>query len=243
MSTPVARGTLAGRRVVVTRAAEDAGELEALLSARGATPVRFPCIAFEDGPDLERIVQRVRERPDLVVVSSPHAARRLVELIGEISSPLAAVGAATAALLPGNVTVPEAGAGAEALLTALAPRVRGKRVLLPRAEQGTPALADGLRHAGAIVEELTLYRTVTPRTADLTALRGADAVTFASGSAVRGFVQLAGVAEANRCAVACIGASTARDALAAGIRVDAQGNEGLADLCDAVALAVLARKG
>lgn len=237
------RGPLDGKRVVVTRAAEEAGELEALLRERGAVPVRFPCLAFEDGPDLDRIVQLVQEGVDLIVISSPHAARRLLSLIGETSIPFAAVGAATAALLPGEVVVPGSGAGAAALLLELAPRVRGKRVLVPRAEQGTPALVDGLAAAGAIVEALTLYRTVTPTAADLDALEGADAIAFASGSAVRGFVALAGAAAARNCAVVCIGGSSAAAARAAGIRVDAMGGEGLVELCDSLALAVSACKG
>lgn len=236
-------GPLEGKRVVVTRAAEEAGELEELLRERSAVPVRFPCIAFEDGPDLAQIVQNVRGGPDLMVVSSPHAARRLLELIGRTSIPFAAVGRATAALLPGEVIVPRSGAGAAALLAELAPRVRGKRVLVPRAERGTPALVEGLKAAGAIVEALTLYRTVTPRTADLKVLAGADAISFASGSAVRGFVALAGAEVARNCAIACIGGSTAGEAHAAGIRIDALGGDGLVELCDALALAVSARKG
>ena len=249
--------SLAGKRVVVTRAAEESAELEELVRARGAEPVRFPCIAFEDGPDLERIAESLHNQPDFVVVSSPHAARRLLDLIGRTSPAgaaaligrtsemprFAAVGAATAALLPGNVVVPKAGAGAEALLAELEPLVRGKRVLVPRAERGTPALINGLNHAGASVEVFTLYRTVAPRTADLSTLEGADAVSFASGSAVRGFVQLAGAAAANRLATACIGGSTAGEAAAAGIRIDAFGAEGLEGLCDALALALSARKG
>ena len=236
-------GPLDGKRVIVTRAAEEAGELEALLRERHAVPVRFPCIAFEDGPDLAQIVQKVREGPDLIVLSSPHAARRFLELVGPTRIPFAAVGQATAALLPGEVVVPRTGAGAEALLAELAPRVRGKRILLPRAGRGTTALLDGLRAAGALVEALTLYRTVIPPTADPALLDGAHALSFASGSAVRGFVALAGAAAAQTCAVACIGTTTAQEALAAGIRVDAQGGDGLVQLCDALALAVSARKG
>ena len=234
---------LEGKRVLVTRAAEEASELEALLRERAAIPVRFPCIAFEDGPNLAEIVQSIQRGPDLIVVSSPHAARRLLDLMGRTSIPFAAVGQATAALLPGEVMVPRGGSGAAALLAQLAPLVRGKRVLLPRAEQGTSALESGLRAAGALVEALVLYRTVTPRSADLTALDGADALSFASGSAVRGFVALAGAAAARNCAVACIGASTAEEARAAGIRVDAQGGDGLPQLCDALSLAVRARRG
>jgi uroporphyrinogen-III synthase len=232
---------LSGKRVLVTRAAEEAGELEELLRARGAVPVRFPCIAFEDGPDLERIREAMLQHPDFVVVSSPHAARRLLELAPPARLKFAAVGEATARLLPGEVVVPRHGAGAEALLEVLAPMVKGKRVLVPRAEKGTPALVAGLEKAGAQVEVRILYKTVTPRTADTSALDAVDVVSFASGSAVRGFLALAG--RPPDCAVACIGASTAAEAKKAGIRVDAYADGGLPELCDALALAVHARKG
>ena len=238
--------TLAGVRVLVTRAAEDAPELESLLRERGAIPVRLPCIAFEDGPDAARIASVVRERrADLVVVASPHAARRLLALCGPLTVPLAAVGAATAQELAGDVLVPTRGVGAEALVSELRGRVHGKRVLVARAEGGNPALVDGLRAAGAQVEALTLYRTVPARVADaegLAALRDSrvDAIAFASGSAARGLAALAG--PDTSAAVACMGRKCAEEARAAGFRVDAVAAGGLAELCDAVALAVQKRK-
>jgi len=240
---------LSGLRVLVTRAAEDAPELEALLRERGATPVRMPCIAFEDGPDKARIAAAIRNgEADLVVVASPHAARRLLALCGAIDVPLAAVGAATASELQGEVLVPRQGTGAEALLQDLRGRVQGLRVLVPRAEGGNPGLVDGLRDAGARVEALTLYRTVTASRAApaaLLALRegAVEAISFASGSAARGFVALAGAAAAGPAAVACMGKQCAQEAAAAGFQVDAVADGGLAELCDAVALAVRVRKG
>ena len=240
--------TLAGLRVLVTRAEEDAPELEALLRERGAEPVRMPCIAFEDGPDLDRICSWVKDAEvDLVVVASPHAARRLVALCGEIRVPLAAVGAATARELPGDALVPGEGTGAEALLRHLRGQVSGRRVLVPRAEGGNPALVHGLRAAGAQVEALTLYRTVTARRAAPAGLRaladGAiDAITFASGSAAHGFAELAGAASVGRAGVACLGKQAADEARKASIRVDAVADGGLIELCDAAALAVRVRK-
>ncbi len=240
--------TLAGLRVLVTRAAEDAPELEALLRERGAAPVRMPCIAFEDGPDVARIAAKVRSgQADLIVVSSPHGARRLRAVCGPIRGPIAAVGAATARELPGDVLVPREGVGADALVRELGARVAGQRVLLPRAEEGNPALADGLRAAGARLEELVLYRTVTAPKAEPAALRalgegGIDAIAFASGSAARGFVALAGVKAQGRAAVACMGRRCAEDARGAGLRVDAVADGGLGELCEAVALAVRVRK-
>ena len=52
MSAPGAdAGRLAGRRIVITRAAEQAGQLRALLEAEGATVVEVPTIAVADPPD------------------------------------------------------------------------------------------------------------------------------------------------------------------------------------------------
>jgi uroporphyrinogen-III synthase len=240
--------TLAGLQVLVTRAFEDAPELEALLRERGAAPVRMPCIAFEDGPDAARIAALVRSKQvDLIVVSSPHAARRLLALCGPIALPLAAVGDATARELDGEVIVPRKGTGADALLSELRGRLPGRRVLVPRAEGGNPALVDGLRAVGAQVEALTLYRTVPAREADpatLAALREGkiDAISFASGSAARGFAALAGAPSAAGAAVACMGQQCASEARKAGLHVDAVADGGLAELCDAVALAVRVRK-
>jgi len=241
--------TLAGARVLVTRAAEDAPELEDLLRERGAVPLRMPCIAFEDGPDTARIASVLRERQaDLIVVASPNAARRLLALHGAQGVPFAAAGAATARELPGDVIVPRAGVGADALVREIGGRVRGKRVLVARGEGGNPALVEGLRAAGAIVEACTLYRTVTAKKADPEALRAlregqVDAIAFASGSAARGFAALAGAASAERSAVACMGRQCAGEARKAGLRVDAVADGLLPELCDAVALALRAGKG
>ncbi len=221
-------------KVLVTRAEEDCAPLEELLRARGFEPVRLPCIAIEE------LAFELPHDPDFVVVASPHAARRLR---GDFPrARFAAVGSATAAALGrADVLVPAAGAGADALLEMLAPLVRGKTVLLPRAEEGNPALPAQLEAAGARVIAVALYRTVAATRADpavLALLRAGaiDAVAFASGSAAHGFVALAGAAAAPR--VACMGRVCAEEAQRAGLRVDAVADGGLAALCDAVAAAL-----
>jgi uroporphyrinogen-III synthase len=231
-------------RVLVTRALEDCAELEEMLRARGAEPLRLPCIAFEDAADAAEVARLVRGA-DLVVVSSPHAAHRLQALCPDLDkTKLAAVGEATARILPGNALTPRSGTGAQALLEELGTSVRGKRILLPRAQRSTKALAAGLRTAGASVEDFVLYKTVVPERADPRALRALQdglvhAITFASGSAVRGFVQLVGARSAERSAIACLGATAAGAALAAGLVPDWRGEgEGLGELCDGVGVAV-----
>ncbi|HEY2028199.1 MAG TPA: uroporphyrinogen-III synthase [Myxococcales bacterium] len=243
---------LEGKRVLVTRAAEDCAELEELLRERGAAPVRMPCIAFEDAPDAAD-VGRAMEKADLVVVSSPHAARRLRALCPDLARrPLAAVGDATAKELhagadsAGRVRVPKSGGGAQALVEELGSSIQGKRVFVPRAERGTPALTAGLRAAGAVVQEFVLYKTIVPRSADPAIVRDLHAgfvhlITFLSGSAVRGFVQLVGAHSGVRGGVACLGASAREEAIAAGFRpVFCGRGEGLSELCDGLALAVTA---
>ena len=224
------------RTVLVTRASEDCSPLEVLLRARDLVPVAMPCI------ELQALDAEVPSDVDFVVVASPHAARHLAPHLGRLTrARFAAVGAGTAEALPfRDVIVPSAGAGADALLDVLGPLVHGKRVLLPGAEQGNPALPAQLAALGAEVVPVALYRTRTASVADPQALAflrvgGIDAIAFASGSAARGFVALAGAGAASPCAVVCMGTLCAAEARKAGLRVDRESGGGLADLADAIA--------
>lgn len=257
--------TGASWRVLVTRAREDFAALASILEARGATAVALPCIEIRDPSDLfalDAVVARLRagEAFDLVVLASPHAARRFVAALGvPPSSPVAAVGEATAqalrALGVAVAAAPDDGGGAEALLAALGGAMggslAGRRLLLPRAEEATPDLADGLRARGAAVETVALYKTVAPEVADaegMAALRAGriDAIAFASGSAAKGFVKLLGTEAgplAARCAIACIGQSTASVVRGLGLQVDAVGSGTLPSLVEAIERAGQAHRG
>ncbi len=234
------------KKVLVTRAEQDCAPLELLLRARGFEPVRMPCIAIEE------LAFELPSHPDFVVVASPHAARRLRGRFP--GARYAAVGEATAAALGlPDVLIPSSGAGADALLHRLAPLVRGKTVFLPRAEEGNSALPAQLEAAGARVLAVALYRTVAASRADPSVLAllntGAiDVAAFASGSAARGFVALAGAVVAAAAAVgqpalrvACMGRLCAEEAHKLGLRVDAVADGGLPSLCDAVEAALSAR--
>ena len=112
----------------------------------------------------------------------------------------AAVGEATANALRARGVEPSfvPGTSNGASLGAAMPDVEGKRVALVRAATAAPDLPEVLRRRGALVEEVTAYRTVegpdSSREPIRTALADPDlaAVVFASGSAVRGFATLAG---------------------------------------------------
>ena len=149
---------------------------------------------------------------------------------------VAAIGPATAEALAerGIVAdvVPEEYV-AEAVVEALRPHIGpGESVLVPRAEGAHPELVEGLRAAGAEVDEVTLYRAAIPETAPAEALSllrdGAiDIVTFTSSSTVRNLAaMLNGHIETLRGPrVACIGPITAKTAEELGLRVDVVASE------------------
>jgi uroporphyrinogen-III synthase len=250
---------LRGKRVLVTRAAEDRGALDDLLAARGAVPVPLPCIEFApplDRAPLDAVLQRLRGGtfPHAVVLASAHAVDRFVAELRSAgvdpagalrASVVAVAGQGTAQRLASlgiRARVPDQGVGAEALAAMLAAGIAGKHVLVPRAEGGNPGLVDRLRASGALVEAVTLYRTATPKAPDpagALALRegSIDAVAFASGSAARGFAQLFGADAAmlaSRCRVACMGRACAAEAAACGLPVDATADGGFAELVDSI---------
>jgi uroporphyrinogen III methyltransferase / synthase len=105
------------------------------------------------------------------------------------------------------------------------PDVEGKRVVLVRASAAATDLPNRLRERGAIVTEVTAYRTVEAPAASAEPLRAAlmdpdlAAVVFASGSAVRGFVRLGGSA---RLAAITIGPHTSATAREHGFQVIAE---------------------
>ena len=110
--------------------------------------------------------------------------------------------------------------------------LEGARVLLPRADIGSPELAQGLEALGARVDYLSLYRTQAPhssREKAVEALSGGniDVATFTSSSTVRNLVELldGDVQLLQRPVVACIGPVTAQTATDLGVRVDVVGPE------------------
>jgi uroporphyrinogen III methyltransferase/synthase len=224
------RQPLFGKRVLLTRQLQQAGEWCRALEAAGACPVVVPMIQtrpLRDGRALSAAFARLASYDWLVAASANAlrelgaAARELDVELGKLRARCACVGEASAAAARALGLLPEAtpGGDAAALLAWLAERDtwRGRSVLLPRAERGGETLARGLRDLGARVDELALYRT-EPAPFDAAELRrelaaGAfGALCFASPSAARHFAEgvgAEGVAAAGRAVVVAIGPVTA----------------------------------
>jgi uroporphyrinogen III methyltransferase/synthase len=216
---------LFGRRVVVTRAREQASELHGRLAALGAEVVELPTITIEPLPV---DVPAGLAGADWLVVTSTNAVDRVAAGVRDARDlggvRVAAVGPGTAERLRATLAVvadllPERNSG-EGLVAAF-PAGPG-RVFVPQAEGARAAVADGLRAKGWDVDAVASYRTVAApvdeRTVDRA--READAITFTSSSTVTNFLAAAG-RESLPASVVCIGPSTADTAREHGITVTA----------------------
>lgn len=213
---------LGGRRVVVTRPREQAADLVAELARLGAEVAVVPLVAvelFSPSPELDELLERGEH--EWVVFTSANAVRAVGERIRRSRARAAAVGPTTAeelhALGVRPSFVPERFAAA-AIADGLGP-LRGTRVLLPQSEIAAPDLARELRTRGAVVDAVTVYRTVAlePGPDEVATLRSADAVLLASGSAARALA--AAVVPREETLLVCIGPSTAEAARSAGLGV------------------------
>jgi len=230
---------LFGRRVVVTRAREQASELVSKLDALGAECVEVPAIEVReaaDGGDELRRVARELAGYDWVVLTSPNGARALLVALRTQGldarafggCKVAAIGPGTAdALAAGNVLVDLVPPQfvAESLVEAFPDAPRGGRdpgrVLLARAAQARDVLPDGLRARGWVVDVVEAYRTMAAPLDDerRSSLAAADVITFTSSSTVTRFLDAAGP-ESLPPVVAAIGPITAATAREHGVRVD-----------------------
>jgi uroporphyrinogen III methyltransferase / synthase len=231
--------SLAGARVVVTRAAEQGAPVARLLANRGATVIVMPLIAIgapSSWRDLdEGIARATRGEYEWVVFASVNAVEKFFgrgrdaeRALG--ASKVAAVGPSTAAALEkhgARVDLVPNPHTARAVAESLG--AGPGRVLFPRVERG-PALPEAFVAGRWEVDEVAAYRNLpAPRGPEHdTAENGAfDVIVFMSPSAVDAFVSsvawtglgLAPGDERPR-TVACIGPTTAARARERGLRAD-----------------------
>ncbi len=193
--------SLDGKRVLVTRAAHQAGKLSEGLRALGIEPVEVAVIEIcppLDFAPLDRAL-RALSNYDWLVLTSANTVLRFFDRAAAIGLDLsatsnlkvAAVGESTAAAARDAglavALVPESYI-AESLAKSLAEQSRGKKVLLARAAIARDVIPDALRAAGATVDVVDAYRNVMPEAAPALlreALKnGIAAAAFTSSSTV-----------------------------------------------------------
>lgn len=217
------------KRVVVTRAANQATSFCERLTALGARPIRFPTIRLEpmrDGMQLQRALNGLSNY-DRVVFTSVNGVRftwAALQTRWPHNVRTIAIGPATAEALRRKEVEPEFVPDeftAERIAVGL-DHVAGQKILLLRAQKANPVLADVLRARQADVTEVAAYRTLmnTPDQSAFAALMaGFDILTFTSSSTVEGFTAI-GKPPPDHVVIACIGPVTASTARRRGYRVD-----------------------
>lgn len=248
------RMPLFGKRVLVTRAREQASELAQLIEDLGGEPVEFPVIATrppsreEARRSLQDALGRL-EIYDWVIFTSVNGVdyffRHLREQGADIralhKARIVAVGPKTAeALQERGLTIEELPQRyqAEGIFEALAPSLRpGQHVLLPRGDLARAWLPERLREAGLFPVEAQTYETVITDENDeevLELLRNRDIhiITFTSSSTVTNLLAVLRRMGVDRPAellagidIACIGPVTAQTAAEAGLRVTVTASE------------------
>ena len=217
---------LFGKRIVVTRTREQAGELSKALRDLGADVVELPTIRIEHPEDKIGFAEMVTHAHeyDWLVFTSPNGVTRFFDAFyasyddaRSLGHPrIAAIGTGTAKkihdyrfavdLLPTRFV-------AEGLIDAFKKdSIENQTILWVRAAESRDVIYDGLTALGAIVDECIAYRTV-PETGDPTGAiarlteQGADLITFTSGSTVDHFFAL-GLAWPEGCVAGSIGPVT-----------------------------------
>lgn len=200
---------LAGRHIVVTRPADQAGHLAEAIGLAGATAVLFPVLAIYDIDDprpLLDIAARLDEF-DLAVFVSPNAVNKaLTRVLRRRQWPVhlraAAMGQTSERELARfgvtEIIAPRLRFDSEALLEL--PELRemaGKRVVVFRGDSGRDLLGDTLTQRGAGVEYVTCYRRGKPDLDSAPLLRlwaghQLDAILITSSEGLRNLAEMLG---------------------------------------------------
>lgn len=198
---------LFGRRVAVTQTRERSGELTGRLRELGAEVFEFPTVRIESEPAADRIDVAPY---DWIVLTSVNGVDYLFDALRRAGRDiralhgkrLCAISARTAEALEHHALVVDAvpekydAATVIASLEGVSGPLRGKRVLMPRADVGRSSIPQALREHGAEVTELRAYETVVPPEAEALADRlvsfKPNYITFGSASAARNFHRILG---------------------------------------------------
>ena len=200
---------LFGKKILVTRAREQASGFSEALRLRGAEPIEFPVIKIQRLENYDALDSALSEVStyDWIVFTSANAVPVFAERLAALNldaravgrAKIATIGPATALAVWEHLKIRADYTPTEAVAEAVLAQwpdadMSGKRVLLPRAAEAREILPDQLRERGAIVDVIPIYETVLDAT-EAEELRRMlkngelDALTFTSSSTVRNFAQ------------------------------------------------------
>jgi len=234
---------LAGKRILVGRAAKQASALSDLLRKQGARVIEIPFIRIKPPMSFKPLDRALRSLSgyDWLVLTSVNGVEVFFSRLEKLRSAnlsglrIVAIGPATReAIQQGGlrVQVMPKEYVAESVVKALRGKVRGKRVLLVRAKVARDVIPRELRKAGAKVDVVEAYQTVLPTNSGgmlrrllADARHRPHAITFTSSSTVRNFVKLAGKSSLEGIVLASIGPVTSATLRECGLKPRVQARE------------------
>jgi uroporphyrinogen III methyltransferase / synthase len=158
---------LTGKTILITRAASQSAELRSRLEDLGARVIECPTIQIVPPTTWKPVDDAIRRLPTYqwLLFTSANAVEQFMDRMRERrpTIPIAVVGTATASKLAEWNLAPSLMPKefrAEGLLEAFPENLVGTRILFPRAEVARELLPDELRRRGAVVDVVTVYRTV-----------------------------------------------------------------------------------
>ena len=199
--------SLSGRRIVITRPAGQSAEWRLRLEAQGAEVIELPLIKVSKSVDLNTLAEVLQEfgAYEWVIFTSANGVKYFFEEFIRVHVDIralglvriAAVGEATAAALTDlhlRVDLQPKKASGEELAMELIQResMDSAKVLVVTGNKNREVLVEKLHEARAIVDTLPVYKNeetdlaADPVAGDFRA-KGADAILFASPSAVQSF--------------------------------------------------------
>jgi uroporphyrinogen III methyltransferase/synthase len=239
---------LSGRRIIVTRAADQAGEFSSMMTSRGATVLECPTIKLVEPTSWGELDTAVGKLDDFnwLVLTSVNAVHFFFQRLNSLGfdaralgpCKVCAVGPKTAEAIAEHGIRPDLvppDYKAEAIVSEFSKLgISGLKVLFPRADRAREIIPQELEQMGAHVTAPVIYRNILPERLcpeTLLALekRCVDCITFTSSSTVLNMAELLGAdLLANMLkgvAVASIGPVTSKTCRDLGLKVDIQPNE------------------
>ena len=207
------RMPLFGRRIVITRATEKVSLFARELRALGAEALEFPTIetvAPDSYATLDAQIVRL-DSFDWIIFTSATGVEAFVQRLRTLGKDIramgkariAAIGPATAEAMKHYAIIVDAiptEYRAEAIIDAIGlDKIRGARILIPRAQVAREVLPQLLHERGAAeVVVAPAYKTIVPSRGALDRMReylsagGYDLIAFTSSSTASNFVEIAG---------------------------------------------------
>jgi uroporphyrinogen III methyltransferase/synthase len=204
---------LFGRRIVITRATDKVSSFARELRALGAEVIEFPTIEMV-APDSYAVLDAQIARLDTfdwIIFTSATGVDAFIARLRVLATDIRAIGKARiAAIGPATADALKAYAltvdampkeyRGEAIVDAIGvEKIRGARILIPRAQTAREVLPAMLRERGAAeVIVAPAYKTIAPSGAALDRMRqalsvsGYDLIAFTSSSTASNFVEIAG---------------------------------------------------